>query len=208
MEKRRWAIPEKDEDIEYGYEVDSDNIALTLFNFSKFGNGYTPTKEDLEDCKSALAHLYTICQNEHNNDCFRNLYRVLAKATKNIENISHYSLKYEYQISDELLALNNGTITEEEWKEKGSPCLVVIYYLYSAVLSFPLGKPSSESFIVSLKDLEDFVECTDIIENTKEATKKTVLYKKEDCEEWADNIINIFKEMLDTENYVENVFLS
>ena len=99
-------------------------------------------------------------------------------------------VKYEYSINYNLYLLNEGDITEEEWENLGSPCLDVTCIIDNKESLL------EEEFTVCLNDLKAFMG------------KNEVYYRKKDIINWVENILHIFRDMLEVENYVENCFLS
>lgn len=88
------------------------------------------------------------------------------------------TLHYSYKIDTSLKNLRNELITKEMWEIEGSPCIYVEF-----------DSPVSNGFfVIHLPDLEGFAE------------RKVDIYDNND-------ILDIFDDMLSTENYVENVFL-
>ena len=88
-------------------------------------------------------------------------------------------ISYNYDIDQNLRALNEGAMGRQKWEEMGKPCIFVLYYTPSM----------NGSFVVKYDDLVAFNE-SDI-----------------DCSD-ESKVLDVFTEMLEVENYVENLFLS
>ena len=88
-------------------------------------------------------------------------------------------ISYNYDIDQDLRALNEGAMGRQKWEEMGKPCIFVLYYTPSM----------NGSFVVKYDDLVAFNE-SDI-----------------DCSD-ESKVLDVFTEMLEVENYVENLFLS
>ena len=88
-------------------------------------------------------------------------------------------ISYNYDIDQNLHALNEGAMGRQEWEEMGKPCIFVIY-------DTPLAKGF---FVVKYDDLVAFNE-------------SDIDYSNE------SKVLDVFTEMLKVENYVENLFLS
>lgn len=101
-----WAMPEKEEDATFGAEVYPEEIASFLGSFTQneypSPHNWTPDEEDIEDCKEALYHLKAVCQNEHNNDCFRTLYKMLARAAIVNQQLSLQDYDYNEESENEI----------------------------------------------------------------------------------------------------------
>ncbi len=88
-------------------------------------------------------------------------------------------ISYNYDIDQDLRALNEGAMGRQKWEKIGKPCIFVMYYT-------PLV---NGSFVVKYDDLVAFHE-------------SDIDYSDE------SKVLDIFTEMLEVENYVENLFLS
>lgn len=88
-------------------------------------------------------------------------------------------ISYKYDIDQNLRALNEGAMGRQKWEEMGKPCIFVMYYTPSM----------NGSFVVKYDDLVAFNE-------------SDIDYSDE------SKVLDVFTEMLEVENYVENLFLS
>ncbi len=88
-------------------------------------------------------------------------------------------IDYSYKIDTYLEAVNDKIESKEKWELEGQPCVYV-------EATYPLGHTN---FVVHLPELEAFAD------------------KSIDITDY-DEILSIFSDMLHTENYVENNFLS
>lgn len=89
-------------------------------------------------------------------------------------------LEYSYDIAEELDDFNSGRMTASEWNDKGSLCIRVEYESNTGVHG---------EFYVNHNDLENFAERTIDTMDT-------------------NAMMDIFGEMLECENYVENTFMN
>ena len=101
--EKSWAMPEKENDAGYGYEIYPEEIASFLSSYAKCrqsnDNGWMPDKEDEKECLKALYRLHTICQNEYNSTFYRTLYKMLAKATEVFQHIQQDDMERKETIS-------------------------------------------------------------------------------------------------------------
>lgn len=88
--KKYWMTETIKGEEDYGEEYYPDDIAEALCDLSKKELGYKPDGQDYEDCREALYQLMAICQNDHNAEYYRTLYKILAKVTYTI-NVSDNS---------------------------------------------------------------------------------------------------------------------